>query len=461
MIQLSFHGAAGTVTGSKYLIECNGESILVDCGMFQGARELRERNWTPLEFDPTQVRAVVLTHAHVDHIGFLPRLVRQGFTGTVYATPPTCDIAGVTLLDTAEIQEEDAEFRNKKKATRHAKALPLFTTDDAETALGLFNPVLFGIWTQISEQFRFRYHIVGHLLGAACCELEITDNGTRRTILFSGDIGRYSNPLVVDPLPPPACDYLVCESTYGGRLHEPEDPFFNLAALIDEVVTNKSILLIPAFAIGRTQQIIFMLNRLEHDGRIPRVPVHIDSPMAISATDIYVKYGSYHKLGENPSDVAAALEGKSVSLHRKRESSKELNYLKGPAIIIAASGMMTGGRILHHLINRLPEKRTILAVVGFVPAGTIGRRLLEGAKTVFIHKQPVEVNAKIVKISGLSGHADYYEILHWLEPMAKAPRKVFITHGEPDQSTAMAEHLKSQRGWECTLPRLGDRVELD
>jgi metallo-beta-lactamase family protein len=457
---LSFHGAAGTVTGSKYLVECNGERILIDCGMFQGAKELRERNWAPLAFDPSQLRAVVLTHAHIDHVGFLPRLVRQGFAGAVYATPPTCDIAAITLMDTAQIQEEDAEFRNKKKATSHPRALPLFTTDDAETAMGLFKAAPFNTWTKIGEHFRFRYHIVGHLLGAACCELEITDNGTRKTVLFSGDIGRYSNPLIVDPLPPPPCDYLICESTYGGRIHEPEDPFFNLAALVDDVVTNKNILLIPAFAIGRTQQIIFMLNRLERDGRIPRVPVHIDSPMAITATDVYVKYSSYHKLGGNPTDVAAVLEGKNVTLHRKRESSKELNYLKGPAIIISASGMMTGGRILHHLINRLPEKKTIVAIVGFVPFGTIGRRLLEGARTVYIHKQPVEVSAKIVKISGLSGHADYYEILHWLEPMAKSPRTTFITHGEPEQSTAMAGHLKTQRGWECLVPRLGEVVEL-
>ncbi len=460
MISLSFHGAAGTVTGSKYLIECGGESILIDCGMFQGAKDLRERNWVDPAFNPSDLGAIVLTHAHVDHVGYLPRMVRQGFSRTVYATPPTCDIAAVTLRDTAELQEEDAEFRNKKRATRHERALPLFTSDDAEKAITMFKPTQFESWTQIGQRFRFKYHIVGHLLGAACIELEISDNGTKRTILFSGDIGRYSSPLIVDPLPPPSCDYLICESTYGGRIHEPEDPFFALAALIDKVVKEKRVLLIPAFAVGRTQQILYMLNLLERDGRIPRIPIHIDSPMAITATDIYVKYSSYHKLGENPADVATALEGKGVTLHRKRESSKTLNTLDGPAIIISASGMLTGGRILHHLINRLPLKKTTVAIVGFVPEGTLGRRLLNGDRMVYIHKQPVEVNADIVKLSGLSGHADYYEILHWLKPMNQSPRRVFITHGEPEQSAAMADHLRTERGWECTIPQLGDKVEL-
>ncbi len=460
MISLTFHGAAGTVTGSKYLVESGGESILIDCGMFQGAKVLRERNWVDPAFDPAKLTAIVLTHAHVDHVGYLPRMVRQGFTRTVFATPPTTDIAAITLRDTAQLQEEDAEYRNKKRATRHERALPLFTSDDAETAIGMFKSTPFGSWIQAGQNFRFKYHIVGHLLGAACIELEVSGNGQKRTILFSGDIGRYSGPLVVDPLPPPACDYLVCESTYGGRIHEPEDPFFALAALIDEVVAQKRVLLIPAFAIGRTQQIIYMLNLLERDGRIPRVPVHIDSPMAISATDIYAKYSSYHKLGEKPSDVSAALEGKGVTLHRKRESSKGLNTMDGPAIIISASGMMTGGRILHHLINRLPNKNTTVAVVGFLPEGTIGRRVLDGDKTGFIHKQPVEVNARIVKITGLSGHADYFEILHWLKPMENAPKRVFITHGETDQSAAMAGHLRDERGWECMIPKLGDRVEL-
>ena len=460
MITLSFHGAVGSVTGSKYLVACRGQRILVDCGMFQGARVLRERNWNPLPFDPRDVSAVVLTHAHIDHVGFLPRLVRLGFDGDVYATPPTCDIAAITLADTAELQEEDAAFRNKKKATRYPVALPLFTASDAEAAIARFRGVSFGDWTRISDAFRFRYHVVGHLLGAASVELEITDNDRRVTILFSGDIGRYAGPLTVDPADPPACDYFVCESTYGGRMHEPEDPYFALAALLDEVIANRSILLIPAFAVGRTQQLMYMINRLVADRRIPRIPVHIDSPMAINATDIYAKCGAYHKLGEDRDAVDAALGGRDVTLHRKRESSKELNFLRGPAIIISASGMLTGGRILHHLINRLPDPKTIVAIVGYLPAETLGRRLLDGDTTVYIHKQPVEVRAKVVKISGLSGHADYYEILHWLEPMTVAPRRVFVTHGEPEQSTALAEHFRSTRGWTCEIPRLGDSAEL-
>jgi metallo-beta-lactamase family protein len=460
MITLSFHGAAGTVTGSKYLVDCNGKRILIDCGMFQGARELRERNWNPLPFDPRTVSAVVLTHAHIDHVGFLPRVVRLGFEGNVYATPPTCDIAAITLADSAALQEEDAAFRNKRKATRHPVALPLFTAADAEAAVDRFQAVGFGEWIKINDAFRFRYHIVGHLLGAASVELEITDNDRRLTVLFSGDIGRYAGPLTVDPTDPPACDYFVCESTYGGRMHEPEDPYFAFAALLDEVIADRSILLIPAFAVGRTQQLMHMINRLVAEGRIPRIPVHIDSPMAINATDIYVKYSAYHKLGENRDELDAALGGRDVTLHRKRESSQELNFLRGPAIIISASGMLTGGRILHHLINRLPDPKTIVAIVGYLPADTLGRRLLDGDRMVYIHKQPVDVRAKVVKISGLSGHADYYEILHWLEPMTSKPRTVFVTHGEPEQSTALAGHFRSIRGWTCEIPRLGDSVEL-
>ncbi|MBI5266719.1 MAG: MBL fold metallo-hydrolase [candidate division Zixibacteria bacterium] len=460
MITLSFHGAAGTVTGSKYLVNCNGQRILIDCGMFQGAKELRERNWNPLPFDPRTVFTVVLTHAHIDHVGYLPRLVRLGFDGNVFATPPTCDIAAITLADSAGLQEEDAAFRNKRKATSHPVALPLFTAADAETAIDRFQAVTFGEWKKINECFRFRYHIVGHLLGAASVELEITDSNRRVTILFSGDVGRYAGPLTIDPANPPACDYLVCESTYGGRMHEPEDPYFALAALLDDVIAKRSVLLIPAFAIGRTQQIMYMMNRLEADGRISRIPVHIDSPMAIHATDLYVKYAGYHKLSEDRDELDAALDGRDVTLHRKRESSKDLNSLRGPAVIISASGMLTGGRILHHLINRLPDPKTIVAIVGFLPAGTLGHRLLDGDKLVYIHKQPVDVRAKIVKLSGLSGHADYYEILHWLEPMTTRPKKVFVTHGEPEQSAALAEHFRSSRGWDCRIPRLDDSVEL-
>lgn len=461
LIQLSFHGAAQTVTGSKYLVTAGGKKILIDCGMFQGARELRVRNWDPLPFNPQEVETVILTHSHIDHIGYLPKMVREGFGGTVYATPPTVDISNISLLDTAHLQMEDAEYRNKKKITRHEKALPLFTTDDVNAAVSLLSPLPFNSWTQIDDSFRFRYHDAGHILGAAGVELEISDGKRKVSIFFSGDVGRYGNPLTNDPTEPPQCDYLVCESTYGGRIHPPEDPEFELANIITEVIEKKTVLLIPAFAVGRTQQIVFLTNHLIRHKRIPPINIHIDSPMAISATEIYEKFGDYHPINMDEKDgKKSLLNGANVFFHREKSESKQLNRLKGPAIILSASGMMSGGRILHHLLNRLSNPNTIMMLVGYMAEGTIGRRLMDGETVVYIHKTLVPVRAKIVKIMGLSGHADYFEMLHWLEPYKKKPLKVFVTHGEISQSEAMAAHLKEERGWDCLIPSLDQTVEL-
>ena len=461
MISLSFHGAAGTVTGSKYLITVNDKKALIDCGMFQGDRELRQRNWRPMPFKPADIAAVIATHSHIDHIGYLPRLVRDGFMGNIYATPPTFDISKISLLDSAHLMEEDAAFRNKKGLTRHKKALPLFTADDVEKTIKYFIPVEFGDWVDVCKGIKFRFHIAGHILGAASVECLLNDGNRQVSILFSGDIGRYAVPLVIDPAPPPRADYIVCESTYGGHLHPPEDPFFELAKILDEIIENKRILLIPAFAIGRTQQITYMINTLRRLERIPPIDIHLDSPMAIKATDIYRKYKDYHTVDlNNLSGNDKFLSGDNVFIHRTRKSSQELNKLKGPGIIISASGMLTGGRILHHLINRLPNPKTILALVGFMARGTLGRKIFDGEKQVYIHKMPVDVKAKAIKMFSLSGHADYYEIGHWLEDINEIPKKVFITHGEPDESKAMANYLKEQRNWSCEIPVLDQTVEL-
>ncbi len=460
MVTLEFHGAAGTVTGSKYLLNVNGEKILIDCGMFQGQKELRQRNWNPMKFDPKEIECIVLTHGHIDHVGYVPRLVKSGFSGKIYCTAPTQDIAAISLEDTAHIQMEDAEFRNKKKLTSHEVALPLFTDEDVEEALKLFTPVPFMTWQKLSDQIRYRYHIVGHLLGAASVEVEVTDGARKLTIQFSGDIGRYNATLVKEPTEPVNCDYLICESTYGSRLHPPDDPAKIFQDLITQIQKTRSVLLVPAFAVGRTQQIIFLVHELIEQKLISPIDIYIDSPMAIAATDIYLKYHSYHAIDLDKLGPGSVLNGTNVHISRKRNSSQDLNKLKGPAIIISSSGMLTGGRILHHLIQRLPDPATVVALVGFMADGTLGRKLQEGDQMVYIHKTPVEVKARIVDIQTLSGHADYGEILRWLKPISTAPQMTFITHGEPTEAAAMADHIQKERGWPTHVAVLDEAVQL-
>ena len=429
--------------------------------MFQGQRELRQRNWTPPPFDARDVSAVVLTHSHIDHIGYLPVLVRRGFKGPVFATPPTIEMAKVVLADAAYLQEEDAEYRNRKKATRHKKALPLFDARDAERVSGMFSDVEFGEWTELGGGIKFRYQVAGHILGAASVEFELDDGDRKKTILFSGDVGRYAVPLIKDPAPPPRTDYVVCESTYGGEVHQPSDMFFEFGNLIDDIIKRKSVLLIPAFAVARTQQVTYLVNALIEQGRIPSIDIHIDSPMAIKATRIYQKFPGYHGVDHKLyTDIKDVYDDGNVFLHKDREESKALNKLKGPAIIISASGMLTGGRIMHHLLNRLGDPNTTLSLVGFMAGGTVGRKIVDGADLVYIHKRPVEVRAKIVKMFGLSGHADGYELMHWLKPLGAGPEKIFLTHGEPERSRAMAEELKTKWKWSTHISELDEIIEL-
>ncbi|RKX22990.1 MAG: MBL fold metallo-hydrolase [Candidatus Zixiibacteriota bacterium] len=461
MKRISFYGAAGTVTGSKYLLEVNDKKILIDCGMFQGNRSLRVRNWEPLSFNPKDLSAVILTHAHIDHTGFLPKLVRFGFDKEVYSTPPTFDILKVLLIDAAHIQEEEAAYRNKKKISRHKPALPLFSTEDAVNTIKLGHGIHYNKWHTISKEFKFRFINAGHILGASSVQIVMNDGESEKSILFSGDVGKYAIALVSDPSVPPESDYIVCESTYGGKFHPAVDPFFEFDQLLKRIIKEKRILLIPAFAIGRTQQIVYMAHVLMKQGEIPPIDIHIDSPMAVRATNIYKAYPEYHSIdekflvGKNNS-----FYGKSVTLHRKRKSSKMLNKLKGPAIIISASGMLTGGRIMHHLTNRLPDPNTTLALVGFMVSGSLGRRIMDGEKNILVYKKPIHINAEVVQLEGLSGHADSYEILHWLEQVKKKPKKIFITHGEKSRSVAMAEQFKKERNWNCEIPELDESFEL-
>lgn len=461
MISLGFHGAAGTVTGSKYLVRAGSKRILIDCGLFQGPRELRQRNWEKLPFDPAEIDGIILTHTHIDHIGYLPRMIAQGFSGPVFATPPTVEMAQVLLLDSAKIQQEDADYRNRKGLTRHSPALPLYTTKHVDAIWSQFRKVPFNKWTEISEAFRFKLHPSGHILGAASVELIVSDGNQESSILFSGDVGRYAMPLVVDPADPPETDYLVCESTYGGEIHPPSDTFHEMAELLTDIIERKSVLLVPSFAIGRTQQITYMINVLIAQKQIPPISVNVDSPMAVRATDIYCDYPNYHAMDTKLlKGQKCAIYGNHVTLHRSRKSSKLLNKLEGPAVILSASGMMSGGRIMHHLMHRLPNPETTLAVVGFMARGTIGRQIAEGTDRIYIHKKQVEVNARIVTRAGLSGHADSIELDHWLEKFSNRPKQVFITHGEDERSKALSDHFTKERGWNCIVPNLDDTIEL-
>jgi metallo-beta-lactamase family protein len=468
MASLSFWGGVGTVTGSKYLVESGGSRVLVDCGLFQGLRELRERNWEDPPFDPKNIDAVVITHAHVDHTAYLPRLVRLGYGGPVYCSKGTADLVKLLLPDSARLQEEEAEYRNRKGLTRHEPALPLYTEEDARHAIELIRTCPnTGGETEVAAGVRASFHIAGHILGSSLVLLELEGagaDGKGRRVLFSGDLGHYDQPIIPDPVPPPACDFLLVESTYGDRLHDAEDPKDALARVINEAAERGGPLLVPAFAVGRTQELLYHIRELEDERRIPILPVRVDSPMAAAATQIYAR-----NRDEQDEEYAALLEQhrhplrtRSMVTAATREESKRLNDEKGTRIIISASGMMTGGRVLHHARRILPDERATVLFVGYQAAGTTGRKILDGARVVRIMKEDVPVRCRVERIGGLSAHADWSEVLHWLEPLEKTPpRRVFTTHGEPEAAEAMAGHIRERFGWRVDAPQYGERVEIE
>lgn len=462
MTTLAFLGAAGTVTGSRYLLEVHGRRVLVDAGMFQGRKDLRERNWAPFPVEPSSLDAVILTHAHIDHTGFLPRLVREGFRGPTYVTPPTARLLPFLLNDAAHLQEEEARYANKVGSTRHTPALPLFTVADAQQALKTLRPQPFGSAVELHPGLQLTYHRQGHILGAGSVTLRFKSEGGRSTLVFSGDVGRYAVPILRAPEPYSGSTYLVIESTYGNRFHDGGDPAEQLAEVIRETQERRGILLIPAFAIDRTQEVLFYLNQLLVEGAIAPLPIFLDSPMAREATAAYRQCAREHdaEMQEMRREGIDPLSPPGLTVIGTREESQRLNHLRGPAIVISASGMATGGRILHHLRHRVGAPENTVLFVGFQAEGTRGRRILDGEKEVKIFGEMVPVRAQVRSISSLSAHADADELTIWAASAPEPPRRAFVTHGEPEASRALAERLSTRLGWECHIPSLGESVEL-
>jgi metallo-beta-lactamase family protein len=461
MARLTFLGAARTVTGSQYVVEAGGERVMIDCGMFQGSKELRQRNWAPAVYEPASVRALVLTHTHIDHIGRVPRLVKDGFGGPIYCTPATRELAEVLLRDAAYLQQEDAGYFNRKKLTRHEPALPLYDEADVERALRLFETVPLAEERALPPAFSFHYRDAGHLLGAGSVVLTVRENGRDTRVLFSGDVGRFQTVLTHDPELAPPADYMVVESTYGNRLHPAVSVLDQLQGVLLRTFERRGVLLIPAFAVGRAQQMLVLMHTLVEQGRMRPFPIHLDSPMAIEATRIYGSHPEGHVPGLAAIGGRSLFVNKWVSIHRTRKESEALNDMKGPAVIVSSSGMLSGGRILHHCRQRLPHAENTLLVTGYQAEATLGRALLDGARTVRIHKGEVEVRAEIANLKGLSGHADAREMVHWLSEVKTPPRRVFLTHGEELAAVALAALLEKERGFPTRVPSPDETVELD
>lgn len=466
MAKITFYGGVGSVTGSKYLLESNGKKVLVDCGLFQGDRELRERNWQDPPFVASEIDAVIITHAHIDHTGWLPRLVKLGFNGRVTTSRATGDLLKILLPDSGRLQEEEADYRNRHNLTRHEPALPLYDERDAKAALVLLNPVPNdGKPYEICDGFTASFNVAGHIIGASQVLVEMAGarpDGSSVRFLFSGDLGHYDQPIVKDPAPPPDCDYLMSESTYGDRLHGQVDSETGFARIINEAAKRNAPILVPAFAVGRTQEVLYMIRELEEQKRIPVLPVIVDSPMAAQATQVYNRWNEEHD--EEYASILAhkqhPLRTASMQTTATREESKRLNDMRGARIIISASGMLTGGRVLHHAMRILPDENATVIFVGYQAAGTTGRRIQNGEREVKIMKNWIPVRCHVEKVEGFSAHADWKAVLRWLSGLRTTPNMVFTTHGEPDAAEAMAGHIRDAFGWNVVVPTYEQTIEL-
>jgi metallo-beta-lactamase family protein len=463
MATLQFLGATETVTGSKYVLEVGGSRAIIDCGLFQGFKELRRRNWDPLPVKPASISWALLTHAHIDHTGYLPRLVKDGFTGPVFATRGTADLLKIMLPDSARLQEEDAEYANRKGYSKHQPALPLYTEQDAYAALKQVRPVSYEEEVRLSKFVSARFFSVGHILGSSFIKFAVSEpNHDPFTIIFSGDVGRYDEPILNDPSVADEADYLLVESTYGDRLHDHGNAKDRLTEIINQTAERGGKVIIPAFAVGRTQLLVYYLREIEDEGRIPVLPVHVDSPMGAEATRLYSRHKEDHdfdmqrveNLKRNP------LATRNFSLVQGRGGSKALDQEKGPAIIISASGMATGGRVLHHLEKYLPDPASTVVFVGYQAAGTRGRRLQDGEQEIRVHGQTVPVRARIESIGSLSAHADAAELMRWLGGFKRPPRTTFIVHGERDSANALRDKIEKEMGWNAVVPTYQEIVNL-
>jgi metallo-beta-lactamase family protein len=447
---LRFLGGTGTVTGSRYLLDVAGSRLLVDCGLFQGYKMLRQRNWAPFPVEPGSIDAVLLTHAHLDHSGYLPRLTRDGFKGRIWCAPGTSALCRILLPDSASLLEEEAEFANRRGSSKHHPALPLYTQADARACLRRFDEVFFERSFEPVPGVSVRFRRQGHILGAASILVEHAG----RSVLFSGDVGRSTDTLMQAPLPPPAADWIVCESTYGDRRHAGDDLKQELGTALRRVVGRGGVAIIPAFAVGRAQLLQHTITQLQAEGTVPHAPMYLNSPMAADVASLYSHYPEQHRLD------AAALKAlrRNTLIVNSGEESRALNRRHGPMVIVAGSGMVTGGRVLHHLIAFASDPRNAIILCGFQAGGTRGATLAAGGRSLRIFGQDVTVNAEVVQLGAASGHADADELLAWLRSAPRPPREVFLTHGEPAASDALRLRIERELGWNATVPEhLGER----
>jgi metallo-beta-lactamase family protein len=462
MSTLTFLGATGTVTGSKYLLEAGGERLMIDCGLFQGLKELRLRNWNPLPIPPSTIQWLVLTHAHLDHTGYIPRLIEDGFKGQIYASPATVDLSKLLLPDSGHLQEEDAAYANKKGFSKHDPALPLYTYDEAVKSLESLTAIDESKPLELSSHFTLRFFFAGHILGARMIEVTVRENGSMKRILFSGDLGRFPQLILREPVvPEDGFDYMLLESTYGDRLHPRDDVGARLASIVESTAQLGGTVVIPSFAVGRTQELLYLFRELITAGKMHSLPIHVDSPMAIDVTDLYRRHEEDYDLPTEAMEAKGVKPFSPPDLHfdKSVEESKALNDARYPMVIISASGMATGGRVVHHLQRCLPDHRNTILFVGFQAAGTRGR-LIQAGQPVKMYGQYVHIQARIETLEHLSGHADYEEILGWLGKFPEAPGKTFLVHGELQAAEALRGKITQQLRWDVSVASYLQKVSL-